>query len=69
MILRVATLNHFQNQIKTTLVTQRLRLLCTEIYKTLIQLNLEFMSNIFKLSYSNKAACKQQVLSHKTKPG
>ena len=48
------------------MTTQRLRSLCTEIYKTLNQLNPGFMSNIFKLSTSNRAARKQQVLNLET---
>ena len=60
MIFLVANLNYFEKQIKTTLTTQRYRvLLCTEISKMLSQLNLEFISNIFKLSSLNRAACKQ----------
>ena len=45
------------------MTTQRLRFLCTEVYKTLKQLNLRFMLNIFKLSSSNRAAGKQQALN------
>ena len=44
------------------MTTQRLRSLCIEIYKTLNQLNPGFMSNVLKLSSSNRAARKQQVL-------
>ena len=51
---------------KTTMITPRLKFLCTEIYKTLNQLNPRFMSNIFKLSSSNRAARKQQVLNLET---
>ena len=48
------------------MITPRLKFLCTEIYKTLNQLNSRFLSNIFKLSLSNRAARKQQVLNLET---
>ena len=50
------------------MATQRYRLPSTEIYKTLNELNPRFMSNIFILSCSNKAARKQQVVNFQTKP-
>ena len=50
------------------MATQRYRLLCTGMYETLNQLNPGFMSNIFKLSSSDKAARKQQVVNFQTKP-
>ena len=50
----------------TAMTTQRLGSLCNEIYKTLNQLNPGLMSKIFKLSASNSAACKQQVLNLET---
>ena len=48
------------------MATQRLRSLCTEMYKTLNQLNPGFTSNIFKLSSSNRAAKRLRALGHKT---
>ena len=56
-----------QKSNKTTMTTQRhFASLFTEIYKTLNQLNPVFMSNIFKLLFSNRAARKQQVLNLET---
>lgn len=46
------------------MTAKRLKSLCTEIYKTLNQLNLGYMSNIFKLS-SSRATCKQHFLNLK----
>ena len=57
--------NYFKNQINHY-DNSSTRSLCTEIYNTLNQLNPGFFSDIFKLSSSNRAARKQQVLNLET---
>ena len=47
-----------QKSNETAMTTRRLRSLCTKIYKRLNDLNPGFMSSTFKLSSSNRAACK-----------
>ena len=62
MILRVATLNYFKNQIKPL---WQLKDFMVVMYRTLNQLNTGFISNIFQLSSSSMAA-RKQVLNFET---
>ena len=54
---------------KNTMTIVRLRCLCLEIYKTINCLNPSFMTEIFKLSHSEKPVRKQNLLNLKvTRP-
>ena len=57
--------NLLENSNKSTMTTQRLRTVCLEFFKTLHQLNLRFISNIFEVKSSDRPFCSQQNLNLK----
>ena len=54
-----------ENSNKSTMTIQRLRILCLEIFRTLLQLNPCFISNIFEVKSSDRPISSQQYLKLK----